>query len=60
MKPKIKPFEQWTFQELVEYHQGRILLQLIAGRYEGAVFDAVESTVRWAQAQNRRKPRRKR
>jgi hypothetical protein len=46
-----KPFEQWTFQELVLFNQGTVLLAIPTGKFNQAIFDACDLTLRWKAAQ---------
>lgn len=56
---KTKMFEDWTFQEVVEYYQGKILKELLAGNFETAVWSAVEGSMRWHKAQTEKKPKKR-
>lgn len=47
----MKKFEKWTFDELVDYWAGRILMGLLAGEFKSTVRQAIESTIRWWDSQ---------
>lgn len=51
-----KPFEQWTFDELVQYSQGQIVLAIPTGKFNQAVFNAMDLALRWKAAQEKDKP----
>ncbi len=54
MKPKkshLNPFEEWTFDELVDYHAGAILKELIAGTLKSGVWIAMDQAIRWHREQ---------
>lgn len=42
-----KPFEKWTFDELVDYSAGEILKALIAGRFRTQVYLCLDMAIRW-------------
>lgn len=45
------PFEEWTFEKLVRYNQGKIILAIPTGDFNGAVYSACDLTLRWKEAQ---------
>jgi hypothetical protein len=51
----MKPIEEMTFDELVEWAQGYILLELIKGNFHIAIFHVCEVTARWRQSQDKKK-----
>ena len=44
---KQKPMSQFTFDELVDWAAGFILLELIKGNFRQAVFTVLEAACRW-------------
>lgn len=48
----MSPFESWTFEQLVQYNQAKILLAIPTGEFNQAVFNAGDLTLRWKAAQN--------
>ena len=48
----MKQFEDWTFDELVDYHTGKIHIDLFAGNYKIGVWSALSSAILWQQAQD--------
>ncbi len=57
----MKSFEDFTFDELVEYEQGQILQLLLKGEFPWAVRQACDQTIRWhtAQVEKENKKRKK-
>lgn len=48
-----KPFEQWSFDELVKWNQGKIVLAIPTGEFNQAVFNAMDLALRWKAAQHK-------
>ena len=42
-----KPLADWTFEELVRYNQGKILLEIPTGKFNEAVWAACDLALRW-------------
>jgi hypothetical protein len=49
------PLEQWTWQELLAFNQGSILLAIPKGEFNQAVHSAMELTTRWVQSRKEKK-----
>lgn len=45
----LKPFEEWTFDELVTHATGRILQGLIAGDFKGSVWMMMNLALQWGR-----------
>jgi len=43
--------DTWTFQQLVQWNQGQILLAIPTGQFNEAVFAAMDLALRWKAAQ---------
>lgn len=50
-----KPMEEWTFQGLVQWNQGQILLAIPQGQFNEAVFVAMDMALRWKAQQKKEK-----
>jgi hypothetical protein len=42
-----KPLHEWTFEEVVRYSQGNIILEIPTGGFNDAVWTACELALRW-------------
>lgn len=42
-----KPLKEWTFEEIVRYSQGRIILAIPTGDFNDAVWAACDLALRW-------------
>lgn len=51
-----KPMEDWTFRDLVQWNQGQILLSIPQGKFNEAVFAAMDIALRWKEMQKDKKP----
>lgn len=47
MSALLKPFEEWSFEELATYNQANILMAIPVGKFNDAVFSAMDLTLRW-------------
>ncbi len=56
-KSHLKPFDQWSFDELVDYHAGAILTELIAGKLKSGVWLAMDQAIRWHREQMKKEKR---
>lgn len=50
----MKTFEEYTFEELVRYIQGRIVLAIPVGKFNEEVAYGCDLTLRWRAAQNKK------
>lgn len=58
MAKKPKPqrtYEDWDFDELVNHCAEQIITALMTGNFRGSVYGAIELTVRWHSAQERKR-----
>lgn len=55
----MKPFEQWTFDELVEYCEGDILKRLIKGEFHASIWSNLDLAIRWSKEQDKPKTKKK-
>ena len=49
MSALLKPFEEWSFEELAIYNQANILMAIPVGKFNDAVFSAMDLTLRWKE-----------
>lgn len=43
--------ERWSFQDLVRWNQGQILLAIPTGKFNDAIYLAMDMALRWKAAQ---------
>lgn len=49
-----KPFEEYTFDELVRYIQGLIILGIPVGKFNDEVWHGCDLVLRWKAAQKKK------
>jgi hypothetical protein len=57
----VKAFEKWTYEDLIDWAKGHILISIGKGQYQDAVVEVISATNRWtsmiAEKRTRRRKR---